>query len=426
MSIASRVTDLPTGPVRLLALPTGIRDVVSFRGSFRSAPDLSRDDDVTQDLVTDLLDKGSQRLDRFEIADLLDGRGARLSFYSDGLRMGFAGRCLREDLADVLALASELLRTPAFDPDEVQKARQKAIASVRRSTESTGARANGAFTRRVYPSAHPTHILPHETEMTRLGAVTEETARAYHAAHVGTEGLTLAVVGDVEPGALGVVVAEAFREWGAHGREATFERAARPVPPGRETVAMSDKLNLDVRMGHPVPLRRDSADFLALFAGVFTLGGNFSGRLMQTVRDEQGLTYGIGARLAGVSVEHDLDLRVSVSLSQENLERGIAATREQIERWHGGIAPEELERTQTTLAGQHVVSLATTGGLAARLLVNAERGFGPEYLDRYPRDVEALTVEAVNAAIAQYVDPEALHVVAAGTVAAGTVAEGAA
>ncbi|HIG74222.1 MAG TPA: insulinase family protein [Bacteroidetes bacterium] len=417
MSIASRVADLQAGTARLLALPTGVRDVVSFRGSFLSAPDFASDDDVTQGLVTDLIDKGSATRDRFEIADLLDGRGARLSFYSDGLRMGFAGRCLRDDLPDVLALASELYLTPAFDPDEVQKAQQKAVASVRRSRESTGARANGAFTRRLYPPTHPNHTLRASTEIEQLEAVTPETARAYHGAHVGTEELTLVAVGDVEPGALAATVTEAFRGWAPHGREASFARTAQPQPPGRETVEMADKLNLDVRMGHAVPLRRDSADFLALFAGVFVLGGNFSARLMQTVRDEQGLTYGVGARLAGPAVEHDMDLRVSISLSQENLERGIAATREQIERWAGGITAEELERAKTTLAGQHVVGLATTGGLAARLLVYAERGFGPGYLDRYPEEIRALTVDEVNAAIARYVQPDALHVVAAGTAA---------
>ncbi|GIS56662.1 MAG: hypothetical protein CM1200mP1_06000 [Candidatus Neomarinimicrobiota bacterium] len=33
--------------------------------------------------------------------------------------------------------------------------------------------------------------------------------------------------------------------------------------------------------------------------GIYILGGNFSARLMQTVRDEQGLTYGIGSSIGG-------------------------------------------------------------------------------------------------------------------------------
>ena len=416
LRIAPRVSDLAAGPARLLALPTGLRDVVSFRGSFRSAPDLASGDDVTQDLVAALLDKGSRHRDRFQIAEALDDRGARLSFYSDGLRMGFAGRCLRQDLDLVLGLAAEQLREPAFDPDEVEKAKRKAIASVRRATESTGAMASGAYTRRLYPGDHPTRIPTPESEAAALEAITPEAVRAYHAQHVASDGLILALVGDVEPEPVAERVREALGAWPAHGLEARFTPEAPGGGAGTEHVAMPDKPNLDVRMGHAVPLRRDAEDFLALFAGVFALGGNFSGRLMQTVRDEQGLTYGIGARLAGVAVEHDMDVRVSVSLSQENLERGIAATREVVDAWAAdGVTPEEVARTQTTLTGQHAVALATTGGLAARLLVNAERGFGVDYLDRYPERVAALTPEAVTAAVRQYVDPARFATVTAGT-----------
>ena len=415
-SIATRISSLHAGSARLLALPTGIRDVVSFRGSFLSAPDLRADEDVMQSLVTDLLDKGSQTRDRFEIADLLDGRGARLYFFSDGLRLGFAGRCLRDDLGDVLDLASELLRQPAFDADEVEKARQKAIASVRRSTESTSSRASGAYTRRLYDEAHPNHALRPETEIARLAEATPEAIRAYHAAHLGSDGLTIVAVGDVDPDGLAARVGDAFGAWAPHGREAVFSASASPEPPGREHVPMLDKLNLDVRMGHAIALRRASEDFLPLYAGVFALGGNFSSRLMQTVRDEQGLTYGVSARLSGIAIEHDMDFRVSVSLSQDNLERGIQATREQIVRWAAdGITPDELARVQTTLTGKHVVGLATTGALATRLLINAERDFGADYLDVYPDEVRALTAEQVNRALSRWISPEKLHVVTAGT-----------
>lgn len=416
LSITARVADFQAGPARVLALPTGIRDVVSFRGSFETAPDLGRHDDVAQSLVTDLLDKGTRHRDRFAIAEALDGRGARLSFYSDGLRAGFAGRCLKDDLDDVLALLAEQLLEPALDAEEVEKARRKAVASVRRASESTGAMASGAYTRRLYPESHPNHILSTVDEIARLEALSPEAVRAYHARHFGSDGLLLSFVGDVAPEPLADRVTATLGTWGAHGSGAVYAADAHSPEAESEIVRMEDKANLDVRIGHPVGLRRSDDAFLALFAGVFVLGGNFSGRLMQTVRDEQGLTYGVGARLAGVGVEHDMDVRLSISLSQENLDRGIAATREVAEVWaSGGVTAEELERTKTTLTGQHAVGLATTGGLAARLLVNAERGFDTGYLDAYPGLVQALTPEAVTGAIQLHVDTARFVDVAAGT-----------
>ena len=79
------------------------------------------------------------------------------------------------------------------------------------------------------------------------------------------------------------------------------------------------------------------------------------------------------------------------------------------------VRPDELAAVQTTITGQHAVGLATTSGLAARLLVNAERGFDVDYLDRYPDLVRALTVADVNDAVARHLDPEGLHVAVAGT-----------
>ncbi|GIS47852.1 MAG: hypothetical protein Ct9H90mP20_5220 [Candidatus Neomarinimicrobiota bacterium] len=34
---------------------------------------------------------------------------------------------------------------------------------------------------------------------------------------------------------------------------------------------------------------------------IYILGGNFSARLMQTVRDKEGLTYGIGSSISSAS-----------------------------------------------------------------------------------------------------------------------------
>lgn len=397
-------------------LPTPVRDVVSFRGSFQTAPDMTSDDDVVQSLTGVLLDKGTATRDRFAIAEMLEGRGARLSFYSDGLRMGISGRALREDLSDVLELAGEILRQPAFELEQVEKAKTRAIAGVRRAREATDSQAAGALARRLYGLPHPNYVLTPEEEIGRIEAVTPEAIRRYHTEHVGPRGLVLAFVGDVDPETIPSTLTEAFDGWAAPSLDPVYDASASAQPPGEVAVEMADRRNLDVRMGHALGLRRDHDDYLALYTAVFALGGNFSSRLMQTVRDEQGLTYGIHASLSNVTVDHDGHLAVSVTLSQENLRRGIAATREQVDRFVAeGIGDEELSRTQTTLSGRHVVGLATTGGIAARLLINAERGFDVGYLDRYADAIHALTPARVTEVLRRYTRPESLHTVVAGT-----------
>lgn len=416
---ADRVLDASAGPARVLSLRTGVRDAVSFRGSIDTSPDLAACDDLTQAVLSDLLDKGTRLRDRFAIAEALDGRGASLSFYSDGLRMGFSGRALREDLPAVLALAAEALRQPSLDAEEVDKAVTRAVAGVRRARESTATQASGALARRLFPSDHPNYVLEPSAELDYLSGITAEAVRQYHADRVGSDALTITVVGDLPDAGVEGVVAEAFGGWAATDRQPTFSSAALGAAPGRAVVEIPDRRNLDVRLGHAVAVRRQSDDFLPTYAGVYALGGNFSSRLMQTVRDEQGLTYGVHALLRASSDDHDGVVRVGISLSQENLERGIEAVRHEVRQFvEEGVTAEALAPTQTTLAGQHVVALATTGGIAARLLVNAQRGFDVGYLDRYPDLVRALTPEAVTAAVREHVRPDELHVAVAGTLPA--------
>ncbi len=416
LPLATRTVEVDAGPARLLVLPTATRDVVSFRASVRVAPDLTTSDDVALGLVADVLDKGTRHRDRHAFADALDGRGATLSFYADSLRLGVAGRALRADLPDVLALAAEALREPLLDADEIRKATDRTVAAVKRSRESTGQQAGGAMARRLVPRDHPNYVYTPEDEEERAAALTPDDVREAWQRHVGSDGFLLAVVGDADPGAVAAIVADRFGGWAAHGRTARFAADASPAAPGREDLPIADRTSLDVRLAHAVALRRDSPDFLAAYAAVYALGGNFSSRLMQTIRDEQGLTYGIGAALGGVAVEHDGGFGVSVTLSQESLERGIAAVREEVERFVAdGVPAEALAQVQTTLAGLHVVAFATTGGLAARLLVNAERGFDVGYLDRYPDLVRALTPAEATAALRRHVRPADLHVTVAGT-----------
>lgn len=418
--IAERVVEEHVGPARLLMLPAPVRDVVTFRGSLWAAPDLAAGDDYAQGLVVDLLDKGTRRRDRFAIAEDLEGRGAQLSFYNDGLRVGFAGRALTPDLPDVLALVAEQLHEPLLDADEFEKERTQAVAAVRRAMDSTAGQATGLLVRRLYGPAHPNFVPEPADELARLEALTVEGVRAYHAAHVGADRLTVAFAGDLDPSVVAGAVRARLGDGPVHGLEPRFDADAAPAPPGRAERFVADRSNLDVRMGHPVALRRDDEEWLPVYAGLFALGGNFSARLMQTVRDEMGLTYGIGSSLHNVAVEHGGHWLIHATLSADRLEEGIAATRDVARRFvEEGVRPDELAAVQTTLAGQHVVGLATTGGLAARLLVTAERGFDLSHLDRYPDLVRALTPDGVNAAIRRHLDPERLHVTVAGTLPGG-------
>jgi predicted Zn-dependent peptidase len=418
--LTERVEERQVGPCRLLLLRTPVQGVVSWTGSFLSAPDFASGEELIQELTVSLLDKGTKRRDRFAIAEALENRGAKLSFSSEELWVGFRGQALREDVPEVMAALAEQLREPLLDPAEFAKAQAQLAARYQRSLENTGAQASGALRRLIYGNGHPNYAPPTQQSLERLASTTVDDVRDYHARHFGSDELILAVVGDLDPDALTEALREGLGDWPEHTAATDYESVARERDPGVDEVPMPEKPNVDVRLGQAIPIRRDHDDYLALYLGIFLLGGNFSARLMHTVRDEMGLTYGIRARLQDIHTRYEGHLQVNVTLSQDALEQGEAATRSVIATLlDEGATADEVAANQTTLTGSFTVGLATTRGLALALHRNARRGFDVAYLDAFPERVEALTPEQVNTALRRYVQPDAFHRVRAGTLPDG-------
>ncbi len=420
-SFAERVTERRVGPCRLLMLPTPVRSVVTWRGSFMTYPRFEDGEDLLQNVVVSLLDKGTKRRDRFAVAELLENKGAEVDFSSDGLYVDLSGRALKEDVPDVLALVAEQLREPLFDKAEFEKARARMAASIRRSMEQTGAQASGSLTRHVYPRAHPNYTPEPRERLHRLDAVSADEVRDFHACHFGSNAFTLVVVGDVDVEATVAAVESHFQGWEEHSAPAAFASSAEPGEGGRSMVRIEDKQNVDVRIGHAVTFRRDDPEYIPAYLANYVLGGNFSARLMQTIRDEMGLTYGIRSGLYGISTQYTGHWQVAVTLSRQSVERGVEETIGEVRRFvDEGVREDELADKKTTVIGAFKVGLATTSGLASSLLKNAERGFDVGYLDRFPDEMEAVTLDEANAVIAKNIHPEQLHVAIAGFLPAGT------
>lgn len=404
------------GPTRLLTLNTEVENVVSWRGSFLAYPDLAAGDDIRQKLTVSLLDKGTEHRDRFELARVLEDCGAKLDLSSDGLYVEASGRSLVEDLPRVMDVLAEMLRVPSFDKEEFEKARAKAIAQVQRQMEQTGPQASKALTRRLFAPGHPNYSEAPGRVLEQLRRLTVTDVRAYHANHFGSTEWTMAVVGDLDHSAVETTVGDAFAGWSSHEAEPAHETNGAPEKEvGRTAIPMPDKSNVDVRMGHTVPLRRDDEDYPALYLGNYILGGDFAARFMNTVRDEKGLTYHIGSGLSGVSTRYSGYWQLNVTLSRETLDAGMEATKDVLRTFvQKGATEEELSDKKTTITGSYAVGLATTRRLAQSILTNAERGFDLAYLDRFPEEIRELTLDDVNAAVRTYLRPEALQEALAG------------
>jgi predicted Zn-dependent peptidase len=278
--------------------------------------------------------------------------------------------------------------------------------------------ARNTLLRQLYGPEHPNYEPDLQEQIRLLETVRLEDVKRFYETHYGPQRMILVAVGDVDEQALAEAVRRLLGDWPSKNVRARFSGLARSDHPSGPIVRyMADKANVDVYLGHSLPLKRTDADYLPAFVGNFILGGNFSARLMQTVRDSLGLTYGIGSSLVGLTPWTQGHWQITVTLAPENTDRGLEATLEQLRRFvERGVSPEEVEAKKNTLIGNFKVSLATSAGIANTILSYEEIGLGVAYLDRYPQELERINAQQVNEAIRKYFHPNRLLIVIAGTV----------
>ncbi|MDP3919697.1 MAG: pitrilysin family protein [Candidatus Omnitrophota bacterium] len=406
------------GPVKVITLKTGIRDVVTLTGSFEGAVEPFTKSPVKVRILANLLQKQTQGREKLEIDRLLENRGARISIGSDNLYIRFDGRMLTKDVSDVLPLLAEKMRAPLLAEEDFENVKRQAIVSLHHEKTSTSQRARRGIARRVYAQGHPSYPLSHEEEMKRTEDVTLDDISIYYRDLFKPKNMVIVAVGDIDHDTFTGAVERAFKDWGivqSTPGETEMTLALLERESSREVIRIDQKKNIDVYFGRPVPLTRSSEDYNAAFLVNQVLGGAFSARLSRSVRDTYGLTYSIRSGLTGMDAARPgawlLHLIVNVPL----LEKALAKTREELEAFaKDGISEQELAREKMATIGRYQVELATTSGLAKELLHAEELGLGLEYLDAFPGQIADVKLDQVRAAIRRYYVTDEFHLVIAG------------
>ena len=412
------ITNDEVSGVKTYVMPTGAKDVVTVSGSMLGGSiHCANTNSKTAALVSSMLDKGTENKDKYEISETLESVGAELSFSSTRYHTHFTGFCLKNSLRTVVSLLSEQLRTPSFSSSELSTLQGRICGNLERDKENTKKLAMINFLRRLFPSNHPNYRETVNESIDLVGKVKKEDLFTFHKEQYGLGSIKIAAAGDVSPADFNSQIFEAIGDWSSKEVEIPkLTEKAREPKEGSEIIKVQDKTSSDLYIGQPIGIDREHEDYYALMLGIYILGGNFSARLMQTVRDKQGLTYGIGSSISGVSFGADGYWNIWGTFSPDILKKGIEATKEQVDLWFNkGVTEDELSAKKTTISGSYKVSMDSTAGLAAKILSNAEHGRELSYLDEYPKIIESISLSEVNSAIKKYVNPNKLYMVAAGT-----------
>lgn len=372
--------------------------------------------DLLGDLTATMLNKGTQRHTKLELAERLESIGARLGFDALTFAASFGGRSLTRDFPLLIETLAEELREPRFPVNELEKLRQQYIASIREYLDDTGARAYERMSQLIFDESSPFHRYPPERTIRELESLTVADIEGFYQQYYGAASMIVAVVGDVEAEEVRQLFERCLGDWqGAPKPVIEVPTTPLQAAPQRDVVFMKGKLNCNVVIGHASGLRRANPDYYAAIIANRALGqSTLSSRLGLKVRDEMGLTYGINSSFPESGFA-DGPFVISVTVAPQNVEIAVNASLEIVNDYiASGITPTELADEQSSMVGGFKVGLATNAGIAGQLASAELFGLGVKQLDDFPELIRAVTKEQVDAAIQKYFQPQRATTVVAG------------
>ena len=192
--------------------------------------------------------------------------------------------------------------------------------------------------------------------------------------------------------------------------------------PSQQKILLSNipsKQNIEFAIGTSLPMTLHHPDYLPFVFGLNVLGkwGGFNGRLMSTVREKEGLTYGIYAKTEGVSGTEQGHYRIMTFFAPEKAVQGLTSTIREIKKIQKtGITPKEYQRFQVILQTQETLLHDSLQRSIDHFHGYLCADFSIEEMHAYQEKLRTVSKNEINHALKTYLHPEALTISGAGPV----------
>jgi zinc protease len=349
--------------------------------------------------TADMLDEGAGGLSAIQIADETDRLGASIVVGAGTDDAELGAQTLTKTLEPTLDLVTKIITAPAFEQKEFERVRGDRLTSLELRRDRPREVAQLVLSAVLYgmttPYGHPASGQKGELEDLTLADL-----QGFYKAHYNPAAMTLVVAGDVDPAALKAKLDSGLGAW----KPAGARRFARPkATPARvasrlQLVDRPGAEQSDVRIGLVGPDRRDRRYF-AFEVMTSTLGGGFTSRLVQTLREKMGITYGAHAgmdwrRAPGPFV-------ISTAIVTGATGQGIAKTLEILgDLATHELSAEELEKSKQNLIRALPAEFETNASTAATFADLALLGLPIDYYAHYADGIRKVTARDVKAAAA--------------------------
>ena len=354
--------------------------------------------------------RGTTRYTRDQLADEF----SRLKMV--GMPYGF--QTTRANLPEALKLAAHVLKEPAFPESEVEQLRQQMLVSFESGRNEPQSVAGYALSHHFdrYPRGDARYVgtldeVIDDLKKMRLGDI-----KAFHRDFYGASPAEMAIVGDFDPKQIAPLVGELFGNWRAPQPFAPVLDTHADVKPATLVLNTPDKENGFYTARMNIDLNVEDADYPALTLANYIFGdGGLKSRLMDRIRQKEGLSYGGGSNLSAGTEDRAGSFTMNAIGAPQNLAGVDRAVREELARAvKDGFTAEELAGAKSGIMQQRLQARTDDANLASSWTEFLYRGKTYAWSAEFERKMNAVTLAQLNAAFRKAIDPSTLSVAMAG------------
>jgi len=363
-------------------------------------------------LTADMLDEGAGSRSALEIADAIDFLGADLSTSSTSDASYVDLHVPAARLGDALPVMADVVARPTFPDAELKRIREERLTSLLQAADDPEELIQYAFPRLVFGPSHRFGTAFIGTAAS-LRSFTVADLKSFHTASYRPQNATLMVSGDVTEATVMPMLERTLGAWtGGTAGAPTALTDARQLTARR--VYLVDKpgaAQSQIRIGW-IGVPRSTPDYFALQVLNTVLGGSFTSRLNQNLREEHGYAYGAGSlfdmrRAAG-------PFYASAGVQTDKTADALTEFFKELTRIHEPIPADELDRAKnfvSLLLPRRFETTQTTANALAQIFVyDLPQDFYATFTSR----VRAVTADEVKRAADKYVQPDKFAVVIVG------------
>ena len=310
----------------------------------------------------------------------------------------------------VLTLFNQVIATPSFPQDALDRIRTQMMQGLRMEQQVPGPQVKKAYMATVF-AGHP-YGEPSDGTLATLPAITREQLVEFYNTYYAAGNTVIAMVRDVsreQAEQIAGQISQSLPEGGA-------------APPQSRAQALTERkhehINFPSAQTHILlgnqATWRGNPDHVALYVGNMVLGGGgFASILTDEVRQKRGYVYGIGSGFSAMASGGPF--QVSFKTANENADDALSLTLKLIDDFvESGPTETQLEEARTSILGSFALGTADNSDIIGQLGAIGFYDLPLDYLQWFNQQVQNVTTNDIREAFQRHLVPANLAIISIG------------